>query len=88
MKVNGVDSLLETLKDSSSHEEQTLLMNATRLLMVLCRFDEFREAKGGMMEVEPIIVSLAHDHALEFLRNMEPYPFCTNWQRRRRRVWI
>jgi hypothetical protein len=76
MKVNGVDSLLETLKDSSSssssHEEHTLLLvNATQLLTILCRFDDFREAKEGMMVVveQPIIVSSAHDHALEFVQH-------------------
>lgn len=58
MKANGVEPLLETLKIS---RDESVLVNATRLLSVLCKFDDFREAKG----MEPI-VSSAHDHVLEF----------------------
>jgi hypothetical protein len=61
IKANGVESLLETLKISQDEE---ILVNATQLLTVLCKFDDFREAKG----IGPI-VSSAHDHVLEFAQH-------------------
>ena len=61
IKTNGVESLLETLK---TPQDEEILINATQLLTVLCKFDDFRAATG----VEPMISS-AHDHVLEFAQH-------------------
>lgn len=61
IKANGVESLIETLK---TPQDEEILVNAARLLTVLCKFDDFRAATG----VEPI-VSSAHDHVLEFAQH-------------------
>ena len=62
---NGLELLMDTLKTTQNADTTTLLVNAAKLVTVLCRFDDFRVRDPNA--VGPI-VSSAHDHVLEFAR--------------------